>query len=389
MKQKRGEEKVNIAELIVSRLNHGSEDSRDQDVLFLLSKLPSYSECYNFAKRKKEEENIDANFFTVFSPPLDMRDLEERKEENCKGYVGECFKGLPDEVNNQIVDTYCKREQEHKNPVLEKVERIVPLKIVSSIYLMCVSLRRQPMYREEIVVSLRKNDFGKMRQTLSHVDFVQLKGKLSVEQLKFFAFQISQCLSLCEGKEFYTKKELSEYCQDLEGFLGRKDEWISSEEKLALLQKRKEELISDKLSSLKLIQHKGLVMMNLGSGTQLSNVFQKQCSGIVISLEKNRTRIVHYGMDLKVEGVFSVFFWGGDLMFCDHKGFDTSGKYKKQKVMFNKKINHKHWSFSFFHHTLRFKDEKIFLHDLRSKVTNKLMDDNFVQKYSELLGFCT
>lgn len=92
---------------------HGSKDSIDRDVIYLFDKLPSTRECYEFCNSNKDENR---NIIVVKN-----------------GMVFNCFKGTPDAINNQILDTYSNHKQKYDNPIKFRVERNIPLKVVRSV----------------------------------------------------------------------------------------------------------------------------------------------------------------------------------------------------------------------------------------------------------------
>ena len=49
------------------------------------------------------------------------------------GFVYECFKGYPDEINNALLKTTKLHKQEHQLPINQSVQRIVALKVAGGI----------------------------------------------------------------------------------------------------------------------------------------------------------------------------------------------------------------------------------------------------------------
>ena len=74
---------------IIARYIHGSENSTDLDVIYVVDELPSLQECKTFCSDKDENRNL----ITV---------------EN--GIVTSVYKGTPDEVNNSLLRTYNLRD---------------------------------------------------------------------------------------------------------------------------------------------------------------------------------------------------------------------------------------------------------------------------------------
>ena len=91
---------------------HGSENSIDKDIVYLFDKKPTNLECIEFCKEKKE----DINIITI-------------KDKN----IIFSYKGLIDETNNALLNTIPLHDQKFKFPNLNKMTRVVPLKVASTI----------------------------------------------------------------------------------------------------------------------------------------------------------------------------------------------------------------------------------------------------------------
>lgn len=74
------------------RYIHGSEDSTDVDVVYVVDEIPSLSEAKAFCSPDDKKEN---------------RNLIVVKD----GIVTDCYKGTVDEINNSLLNTYYKHEQ--------------------------------------------------------------------------------------------------------------------------------------------------------------------------------------------------------------------------------------------------------------------------------------
>lgn len=181
-------------------IRHGSHDSTDIDVVYVFDRKPGLLECHRFCAESEENRNI-----------MVVRD----------GVVVECFKGLPDEVNNGVLRTYHLHTQAHPNPVLRPVERIVPLKIARGIRLILTRLTRTP-HRTAIKAALRSHDFNHYRSCLADLDFRTLA--LGASPLKSIAFQLGQMHGLLDGAEHYTKTEIAGADEQLAPFLLRASE---------------------------------------------------------------------------------------------------------------------------------------------------------------------
>ena len=98
------------------RLRFGSQDSIDEDVLYVFETMPSFSECQSFCGEGDDNRNIVVV---------------------VDGVITNSFKGIPDETNNALLATYDLHEQECENPVTQKVERNILLKTVRSTKSFC------------------------------------------------------------------------------------------------------------------------------------------------------------------------------------------------------------------------------------------------------------
>ena len=191
---------------IIARYIHGSEDSTDMDVIYVVDELPSLQECKTFCSDKEENRNL----ITV---------------EN--GIVTSVYKGTPDEVNNALLDTYKLHEQEYPLLVERKVERDVHIKAIRAVRCILSHLSRS-MFRPEIKNALR-GSWSVRIETLQmiydhfdEIDFDSLQNNMSGDDVKkLIAFQIGQVLALTDFVELYTKSEIASYFTDLKPYLYR------------------------------------------------------------------------------------------------------------------------------------------------------------------------
>ena len=191
---------------IIARYIHGSEDSTDLDVIYVVDELPSLQECKTFCSDKEENRNL----ITV---------------EN--GIVTSVYKGTPDEVNNALLDTYKLHEQEYPLLVERKVERDVHIKAIRAVRCILSHLSRS-MFRPEIKNALR-GSWSVRIETLQmiydhfdEIDFDSLQNNMSGDDVKkLIAFQIGQVLALTDFVELYTKSEIASYFTDLKPYLYR------------------------------------------------------------------------------------------------------------------------------------------------------------------------
>lgn len=121
---------------IIAKYIHGSEDSLDTDVYYVVKELPSFSECRAFCSANKEENR---NLIVIKN-----------------GVVTNCFIGTNDEINNALIDTYQLHEQEYPLLITKRVSRDIPLKAIR-VSRGILSLLSRTQYRSEIKEALKSN----------------------------------------------------------------------------------------------------------------------------------------------------------------------------------------------------------------------------------------
>ena len=185
---------------------HGSSDSTDIDIVYVLDYLPNMLECKAYCDGKG---NKNGNIIVIKD-----------------GIVVETFKGCVDEVNNGILRTYPLHKQEYPLLITRQVKRDVILKDVRVVRKI-VSAFSRTEHRKIIKETLRKGwkERVNLLKTFDYksFDFTTIKKTTKEDTLKSFAFQIGQALALHDGVELYTKKEIGNYFPDLNNYLQRKD----------------------------------------------------------------------------------------------------------------------------------------------------------------------
>jgi hypothetical protein len=200
---------------ILARYIHGSEDSTDVDVVYVVDELPDKAECKRFCS---EDPNENRNLITIKD-----------------GAVSEVYKGTIDEVNNALLSTYGLHEQSYPLLVKRHIERIPPLKYVRGVRIILSHLSRS-QYRERVKKALRSNWRDRLNELLdidiTTIDFSALNKHMDREDiLKVIAFQCAQMRGFiqadammrepAEQKEIYTKHQAAEVYPELEPFLYR------------------------------------------------------------------------------------------------------------------------------------------------------------------------
>lgn len=188
------------------RYIHGSADSIDLDTVYVFEEMPSFLQCQHFCQSHTSENK---NIIVIGD-----------------GIVVDSFKGLPDEVNNALYTTYPLHAQEYPLLVNRMVSRDVFLKDITVTRKLLSSLTRTNL-RPVIKDALRGNwqcRLSVLRSlALSEIRFAQSDDIFPLELRKMFAFQLGQAIGLHQGKEMYTKADISAVFPNLHPYLYRED----------------------------------------------------------------------------------------------------------------------------------------------------------------------
>lgn len=188
---------------ILARYVHGSEDSTDLDVIYIVDEIPEMAECVLFCN---EDHLENRNIATI---------------EN--GTISWSFKGFADEVNNAILDTYPLHLQEYGLLIERSVPRDLPVKLLSVLRKSVMELRHTTL-RGPARSALRKGYDARLimlqSTDLRHLEWV-LTDQEQLDRRKSLAFQFGQAIALDEGIELFTKKEIAEYFPSLKPYLFR------------------------------------------------------------------------------------------------------------------------------------------------------------------------
>ena len=140
---------INVNMNILARYVHGSEDSTDVDVVYVVDRILNFEEARAFCAENKEE-----NRNVVYI-------------EN--GIITWCFKGTPDEINNSLFRTYNLHEQTDKLLVERAVQRNIYIKIIRAIRIILSHLSRS-YYRVEVKNALR-GTFSERLNLLKSIEY--------------------------------------------------------------------------------------------------------------------------------------------------------------------------------------------------------------------------
>ena len=208
------------------RYIHGSADSTDLDVMYVVDILPTLPQAQAFYR---EHPGENCNFLVI-------RD----------GVVAACLKGHTDEVNNALLHTYFLHPQEHPLLIRRPVARDVFLKDITMTRKYLSPLTRTPL-RQQVKAALR-GGWQQRLQTLEMVDLARtdlsgVRGREQQDLIKSMAFSLGQAVGLHLGLELYTKADIAASIPELEPYLYRR------EGSLAALQR----VLTDHLATLRSI----------------------------------------------------------------------------------------------------------------------------------------
>ena len=185
------------------RYIHGSEDSLDVDVYYVMDKLPTFRECQLFCSDKEENRNVISI---------------------ANGVVTDVYKGTIDEVNNGILATYALHEQTHPLLITRRVERDVLMKTIRVVRCF-LSYATRSDYRQKAKQALKSPSWQERINLLSTIDYGSVtnfgnKGN-QMDVYKTFAFQLGQILGLLDDVELYTKSSVASQYPTLRSYLYR------------------------------------------------------------------------------------------------------------------------------------------------------------------------
>ena len=186
------------------RYIHGSADSTDLDVMYVVQTLPTLPQAQDFYRSHPGE---NCNFIVI-------RD----------GIVDQCLKGHPDEVNNALLSTYSLHRQEHPLLIRRAVPRDVFLKDITMTRKFLSPLTRTQL--RPLVKAALRGSWQQRLEVLRSIDLTQLdlsgvRGREQQDLLKSMTFSLGQAVGLHEGVELYTKAAIAAHVPALSPYLYR------------------------------------------------------------------------------------------------------------------------------------------------------------------------
>jgi hypothetical protein len=284
---------------------HGSEDSVDRDVIYLIEEMPKNKQLvHEFVNEDTQKENRN----------LAVIDYNE-------GIIVDCYKGTPDAINNQIIDTFHLHKQIMEEcPVRIRITRNVPLKVTRSIRqligFVAQVLHHLPVdshiygkYHNPIKIALKSKNFTSRLECLGSIDFIEVfEDNIDIKIFKSLAFQFAQTKAMLENDlELYSKKTVAQYDTRLEPVMYRREEVVSSalDFYLSIFNEYRDYLVQH-LSDVQVVQENELNLLYSPQDYIQKSEFYAQCKDGII-LDMGRERLVYYppcATDEEAVGIF-------------------------------------------------------------------------------------
>ncbi|CAF1038760.1 unnamed protein product [Didymodactylos carnosus] len=198
----------------------GSENSLDTDVVILLEdyqKPVKFIDCQKLCSKLKYELE-DLNYFDR-EPNVNLAVVSD------EGTVKWVLKGISDETNNAVYQTYHFHKQYYPLMIKQNVQRNVESKILRAVRAILSQLSKSEK-RHNIKNALKINQLCVRLEILRTLVFETLNFKTNNEKIltdtvKLIAFQLGQTMALIQHKELYTKNDVIRFDCRLRPYLMR------------------------------------------------------------------------------------------------------------------------------------------------------------------------
>jgi len=202
---------------------YGSEDSKDIDILFSVSReeMPHTQE-----ERKVLVKQIENDFFNFCGKKVNGNLVVIEN-----GYIVDTIypKAWVDGVNNSLYNTYSLHKQDYPLPVIGKLKRNKLLAIYKTARTIMALLSRT-QYRSKIKATIKGfHPFEDKLKVLDNIDFMYItsfnqKNMCDVDILKTITFYLGQNIQLvANNEEIYTKTQFNKFYPKLYNFIYRKE----------------------------------------------------------------------------------------------------------------------------------------------------------------------
>jgi len=254
--------------------NHGSPDSLDVDRDYLFYEMPDVADAHLFSQGVDEDRNIIV--------------VKE-------GSIIDALKGVNDECNNALFTTYSFHQQQFPCPVLKKSNRVVIVKLLSTIRKVVSAIADYPPERDIVLKLIRSIYFLPRLEYFKQLDMTICGQTMGVEPLKSIAFQYAQTLSLVRGEEIYTKQEASKAYPELSCFLYRRE--TEMKENLIVLNNIKNQLLEE-MEDIEFFQTEDICLSYADpKKVKKWNILKVQ----LLSSYLCRDKIIGYGFDHEID----------------------------------------------------------------------------------------
>lgn len=276
---------------------HGSADSLDRDIIYIVDgAIPGANACHHFCNKHTGAGSENRNVVSVHPG---------------RHLVQDCYKGTPDAINNQILETFGNHKQlcfAEQCPIVRKVRRQVILKVVRSMrqILGFVGSVHHQKYHANVKRALKTRNFYNRLLCFATLDFVDIflpaspneQPNFNMDVLKSLAFQLVQTSGQFDYKELYSKKQIVQFDQRIRPLLYREKYWISELDKetgsyenakqvFSVLNEYRDQIVQQ-LEHVTVVQQGDLNLFFLKEKPKLFNSFTIECNGTIVDMSKER-----------------------------------------------------------------------------------------------------
>ncbi len=146
---------------------HGSEDSVDEDTFYVFKTWPSGKQCLMFCKGTTDDRNC------IYI--------------NEEGIVSRSFKGPPDEIQNEILDTFHLHKQIFSIPISQRIHRIVAPKVVKAVHYILIRIAPHCTEGKQTLKEvLKRCKLPEMIEFIRTVNFSKISS-MNSDELKVFS----------------------------------------------------------------------------------------------------------------------------------------------------------------------------------------------------------
>lgn len=205
----------------------GSPSSKDYDVMVFVTNIPSIEDSKQLCI--EYDRLLHARFLDI---GWKIKKVNSNLAILKDGVVEKVHKGFFTECNNSLFYTYKFHTQLFEQKIKRAIETDVELKMMRCARFLLMYLSKTE-HRNEVKKALHGNFIEKIKalENISLLNITQINKIEFIEYCKMVSFQLGQTISLMNGKEFYTKEEISNEFPMLSNMLFRIDYNLAELEK--------------------------------------------------------------------------------------------------------------------------------------------------------------